>query len=338
MSKPCDREMPNEMTQENLPPPWIEAAVDAGIKAGQAVLACEALLGQEVIYAEKSLLSLATLERARCLGGQVELRVRLRTWNGVDSTQTGTLRYPLASLRLGDGSLGMDAGYGVYSTLTFHPALIAHVIQLARVPGWQRTAARLVRDADDWPLALATAVRQSTGLPLLSAAVVPRCQVQHAPQRFVVELRGIPVAEGACLIWSVDHPLEAVPAVCQVCRPLSTDLMQHLLRCDRTHRAAHPNAMPTVGADADELFAHRPELAMLYHQRFAGVSLNGNLDNHAAIRLLADVGRHCGFEMAEPMSLECNHGASDDGGQNLSASVGPASDGQSVELRRRLTT
>jgi len=54
-----------------------------------------------------------------------------------------------------------------------------------------------------------------------------------------------------------------------------------------------------LGADADELFTHRPELAMLYHLRFGGISLSGNLSVLQATRLLQATGRYCGVEVIE---------------------------------------
>jgi len=325
------------MNGEGELPGWMRELVEAGRKAGGAAVALASIVGTEVIYAERSLLGLALIESASCSGGRVEVHLLLRPLDGSHDTARATLRYPLEAVSASHCGLNMNGGYGVWSTLVFHPALISHIRDLAGKPEELRQVLDLVRHEYEWPEALRAVVRSSVGLPTPESAGSPRCRQQHGRGRFIVELRDLPIPDGRCFIWSVDNPLIALMAACQVCLPLCPDLMRRLLDDDRAHRSAHPGVAPAVAEDAQELFAHRPELALLYHQRFGGVSLNGNLADRDAIRLLGAVAARCGMTMAPPETLANDADADTDRdcSQNVQATVGADTDAFAVTVQRR---
>jgi hypothetical protein len=99
---------------------------------------------------------------------------------------------------------------------------------------------------------------------------------------------------------------------------------------------AHPGAIPAVAADAEELFAGRPELALLYHQRFGGVSINGNLSDSDSIRLLRAVGECCGIRLLSPQRISAKAVAEGRSARNLRTLVAPDGDAHMVSVKRML--
>jgi hypothetical protein len=272
-----------------------------GLAAGEVVLVAEALVCREVFFLEKSAYGIATVESASCDGERIELTLHFGApgrWEG--GFGSGWISYPVAVCRLGPYLLEMNGGYGVHSSIVHHPVAIACLRELIEEPHTQRQVSRLVRGADAFPEDVARDIEKGPPLGAGLPVGAPRCQVSAGSHgQLIAILRDMPIAAGRCLAWSCEAPVATVIAVCQACLPMAPDLMAFLLERDRVHRREHPGTLPAVAADADELFAHYPELAMLYHQPFAGVSLNGNMNELGAIRLLREVASRCGLSFME---------------------------------------
>lgn len=282
------------MDQDIDTPVWLTQTVAAGRKAGAVLDTLEGLVRHQVIFRERGLPRVATVEAVAWDGEGVEVELRWRDRPDEASTETVTLQYPMELARREAWSVTLSAGQGGYCVLHFHPALVAQAQQLAGDRAGARALFELMQHPENLP-----PVPDGTVHPQPIQPQRPRIEVCCDAERLHIRVHGLPRPERGSLVWSFDRPAAALMAICQVCLPLAPDLMQHLLQQDRAHRQAHPEAWPALGVDADEVFAHRPELAMLYHLRFGGISVSGNLGVNQAIRLLQATGRHCGVEVIE---------------------------------------
>ncbi|MBK1620981.1 hypothetical protein CKO42_21660 [Lamprobacter modestohalophilus] len=258
----------------------------------------EQLSGRTVFYAERRLLGMATVASVKHDGLYVSIGLSIDPWPGSPemADKSFSIGGPLSSYTLYSHILAFSAGYGISASLVFDPDAIALAQERRNQGASSFDILRLVRDnfapllEDELPFA-------PPGGDLLTDIPTdgPQCLVNASGQRLFVHPRGLPGLEDRS--WETEYPLQIIIALCQHFEPQVPELMPQLLARDHAFVAQHPDSLATIALSADELFAHRPALAMFYHQEYGPYSLNAGLSNEAALRLLAWIGEACGFSL-----------------------------------------
>ena len=296
---------------ESLPLP-LNQMIARGFVRGRTMLDCEALLGCEVFYAEKHACGLAIVEAVTVEPTHVELVLRFRPAGRGESRgwlDHGAHRigYPLNAIRTGACSIHLNSGYGVHSDIVHDPVAIEQVLQAtSEATSPAHFSAVLSRFERQELISRFNGTPEIPGIsdpdnakhPPGEAATtfVPRwCRASADRGVFVLQLRDATEQGTHCAAWVTRWPLALLMAVCRLCLTRTPDLPRDLLQLERTHYRAHPEAAPVLAESSSELFAKKPELAQIFHQRFCNLSWNANLTDDDFFRLLSAITTRCGI-------------------------------------------
>jgi hypothetical protein len=210
-----------------------------------------------------------------------------------------SLSGPSKSLRYHAWEAGFSVGYGMDALI--HDTRVVEALT------------RLAASGASWP-ELRAAVNLGEGLPDEVRTLVarpaepppeppsrgrPTLSWTHWANQRAVQLSDLPTPHPSLLAWVEEYPHALLQAAALWVSGGAPAAMQHLLACDRAFRRAHPAARPAIEESAERLFAHKPELAMLYAMRFEGVFIAADMSDKAWLRLLGDLARHAGWDLAE---------------------------------------
>jgi hypothetical protein len=296
----------SELAEMMIPDP--EPTMNAGVSPtqathalGSALLFFRALEGRTCVLRSKRWIGLVEVERVCADVRHTDLRLVPKASDAfpVRDKAAFSLSGPSKSLRYRAWEAGFSVGYGMDTLI--HDARVVEALTRLAASGASsrelRAAVNLGEGLPDEVRALATRSAEPPpepprhGPPTLS-------WTQWRNQR-TVQLSDLPAPHPSLLAWVEEFPHALLQAAAPWVSGGAPAAMQHLLACDRAFRQVHPAARPAVEESAERLFAHKPELAMLYAMRFEGVFIAADMSDKTWLRLLGDLARHAGWEQAE---------------------------------------
>lgn len=276
--------------------------LQSGIGLGKEILACETLAGRDVFYVERYFGGLVKVDSVTAEPTHVAITLRFRCTpqdhdEGSVAYEYRTVRYPQRKVRMNSQVLRMGGEYGVSSDIVHNPGAILHMLDVARSAESLQDLYAAVERIDESVGWSKRATAQEFEEAPESDIGGPTCRVGIGRGIFALQFRNLPIANGRCLAWASEWPVTLIMAACQACFPLAPNLTRDLLQLEQAHSRAHPDAMPALARNAKELFAKKPGLALMFHERYRGISLNGNLTDDDFIRLLREITSLCGIRL-----------------------------------------
>jgi len=260
------------------------------------ILFLEHLTDHEIVYIEKSLVLPCRVTAVIHDGFRVRIGLRIDQAQASVTSLRQDFRIggALGSFVLYDYVLRFSAGYGIGGTLVYHPAAISWVREQCAAGMDNFDVMRIARDnfkrLPDGELPPA-----KPGGVVLEAVRPgqPRCLYSIYGANVFVHFRDH--GDLGNRVQTSAYPLSIIMELCERFRDEHPGLLENLCERDQQYVAANPGVAATIARSSQDLFTDNPDLALLYHIEHDGLSLNANLSNEAAIRILGWIGEICGF-------------------------------------------